>query len=196
MKRIEELMICCAVVAACGGGGNNTTKPDGGGRGSGSGSGAGSIQLGENPSVPATCQTCLMTSSSNECENKGSICSNDSECVALDKCINNCANINAACIANCGDAASQNAIDEWNSWSACTCGTCATQCNQTFCNIGTGSGSNSGACIADNDSCSTTEACCTFCASDNYCGCIPSGNDGCQTNQDCCSGSCQQGECN
>ncbi len=189
---MKKLLICCALLMACGGGGS--TKPDGGGRG-GSGGGGG-IDLGDNPSVPATCQTCLTTSSGNECETMNKICSADSECVALNKCINNCANINAACISSCGDAASANAITEWTDWTNCTCGTCAMQCNQTFCNIGSGTGSSGGACVADNNSCSTTEACCTFCASDGYCGCIPSDNNGCQTNQDCCSGSCQQGNCN
>jgi hypothetical protein len=190
---MQKLVFSCVLLLmACGGGGN--TKPDGGGRG-GSGSNNGSIELGENPSVPETCQTCLMTSSTNECENQGSVCAFDSDCVALDKCINNCANINAACIANCGDAATQNAINEWSSWSNCTCATCATQCNQTFCNIG-GTGSGSGACVPDNDSCASNEACCTFCASDGYCGCIPSGNNGCNSNSDCCSGNCQQGYCN
>ena len=188
---MKKLMICCALVMACGGGGDS--KPDGGGRG---GSGGG-IDLGENPSVPATCQMCLTTSSGNECESMAKICSSDSECVALNKCINNCANINAACISSCGDAASANAITEWTDGTNCTCGTCSMQCNQTFCNSGGGSsGSSGGACIADDNSCSTSEACCTFCASDGYCGCIPSGNNGCQTNQDCCSGNCQQGYCN
>jgi hypothetical protein len=191
MNRILVMVILA--IAACGGG-NNSSGADGGGRG-GSGSGNKSnLALGDNASVPETCQTCLATSSTNECESQGTICGADSECVALDKCINNCANINAACISSCGDAASANAIAEWNNWSNCTCGTCAMQCNQTFCNIGgSGTGSNTGACIADNNSCSTTEACCTFCASDGYCGCIPSGNDGCASNSDCCSGFCGGG---
>jgi len=198
MNRISDsrtLLILCSALAlsvACSGGA--ATGVDGGGRG-GSGSGAGNKDLlGDNPSVPATCQTCLTSSTANECEGKGKNCTSDSECAALNACINNCTNINAACIANCGDAASQNAIDEWNAWTDCTCGTCATQCNATFCNIGSGSGT--GTCVPDNDSCSTTEACCTFCAGDGYCGCIPSGDNGCQVNSDCCSDSCQGGYCN
>jgi hypothetical protein len=184
MNRISALMTYVAIVVGVGcAGSSGGGHPDGGGRG-------GNIELGENGSVPQTCQTCLGSSSENECDSMGKICSSDSECVSLNTCINNCANINAACISSCGNAASQNAINEWNSWSNCTCGTCAMQCNQTFCNIGSGSGSGS-ACIADNASCSTTEACCTFCASDNYCGCIPSGNNGCGSNADCCSGVCQ-----
>jgi hypothetical protein len=171
---------------ACGGGGGGGA--DGGGiKGS----------LGDNASVPAACQMCLTMSSGNECEGKSKICTSDSECTSLNECVNKCANINEACIENCGDAASQNAIDEWNDWAGCTCGTCATQCNQTFCNIGSGgSGSGSGTCVPDDTQCSTTEACCTFCASDGGCGCIPSGDQGCQTDHDCCSNDCEGGTCN
>jgi hypothetical protein len=170
------------------------------GSGGGGGADGGGIKgsLGDNASVPAACQMCLSTSSGNECEGKGKICTSDTACTSLNECINKCANINAACIANCGDGASQNAIDEWNDWAGCTCDTCSSQCNQTFCNIGggSGSGSGSGMCVPDNTQCSTTEACCTFCASDGGCGCIPSGDDGCQTNQDCCSNDCEGGTCN
>ena len=186
MADSRTLFIVCTVVSlsvACG--------TSGGGNGNGSGSGLGNT-LADNASVPETCQMCLASSTSNECESKGKICTSDSECAALNTCINKCVNINAACIANCGDAASQDAIDEWNTWTGCTCGTCATQCNATFCNIGSGSA----ACVPDNSQCSTTEACCTFCASDGGCGCIPSGDQGCQTDHDCCSYSCQGGYCN
>ena len=178
MMKHVVLMICCALAsAACGSG---SGKPDGGG----------ASELGVNASVPQTCQTCLMTSTSNECSEKGKICTSDPVCLALNKCVNACANINAACIANCGDAASQDAIDEWNSWSTCTCGTCASQCNQTFCNIGNGSGT----CVADNSECSTTEACCTRCITfDDTCGCIPSGEGPCGSDSDCCSNSCEPG---
>ncbi|HEY1811061.1 MAG TPA: hypothetical protein VGG74_01815 [Kofleriaceae bacterium] len=196
MNRISDLMtLCVFFAAACGNAGGNNMKPDGGRNGSG-GSGS-SILLGDNASVPMTCQTCLSMSTNNECDNRGEVCADDPDCVALNKCVNNCTNINAACIQSCGDAASANAITEWTDWTNCTCGTCATQCNATFCNIG-GSGtmgSNTGACIADNNSCASNEACCTFCASDGYCGCIPSNNNGCESNSDCCSGYCDQGYC-
>jgi hypothetical protein len=174
-----------ALAVSCGGG-NDGGGADGGTK---------SDKLGQNASVPDTCQMCLSSSSGNECMAKGKVCTGDSECSKLNECVNKCANINAACIANCGDAASQNAIDEWNAWAGCTCGTCANQCNATFCNIGSGSGSGS-QCVPDNTACSSTEACCTFCASDGGCGCIPSGNNGCQTNHDCCSNDCQGGFCN
>jgi hypothetical protein len=191
MNRSKDSFVIVGVVmvlaVACSGGGD--MKSDGGGSGSGGGG-----ALGKNASVPDTCQMCLSISSSNECQAKGKVCNADSECSKLNDCVNKCANINAACIANCGDAASQNAIDEWNSWAGCTCGTCATQCNATFCNIGSGSGS--GQCVPDNSQCSSSEACCTFCASDGGCGCIPSGNQGCQTGHDCCSNDCEQGFCN
>lgn len=196
MNRISELMtLCVCFAAACGSGGSNNMKPDGGGRGGSNSGGSGSLLLGDNASVPMTCQTCLSMSTSNECDNRGEVCADDPDCVALNKCVNNCTNINAACIQSCGDAASANAITEWTDWTNCTCGTCATQCNATFCNIGGSTGSNTGACIADNNSCASNEACCTFCASDGYCGCIPSNNNGCQTNADCCSGYCDQGYC-
>jgi hypothetical protein len=169
-----------------------------GGR-SGSGSGGSTDKLGDNASVPGTCQTCLASSTSNECAAKGRICSGDPGCEKLNTCINKCANINAACIQNCSDGASQDAIDEWNNWAGCDCGTCASQCNATFCSIGygngSGSGSGSGTCLADNAPCSTTQACCTFCASDNNCGCIPSNNQGCAADEDCCSHDCEGGYC-
>lgn len=172
-----------------GGGGG---RPDGGGSGSGGGS---TDKLGDNASVPGTCQTCLAMSTSNECQAKGKICSSDSGCEKLNTCINKCANINAACIQNCGDGASQDAIDEWNAWTGCDCGTCAAQCNATFCNIGGGGSGSGGQCIPDNSACSTTEACCTFCASDGNCGCIPSNNNGCASDSDCCSHDCEGGYC-
>jgi hypothetical protein len=186
--RTRTFFWLCSVVfliAACG-----SSSPGGGGHGGGSG-------LGLNASVPVTCQMCLTTSTSNECESKGNVCDDDPDCQKLNACVNKCANINAACIASCGDNASQDAIDEWNTWSGCTCGTCASQCGATFCNIGDDSGSNTGgSCIADNDACSSTEPCCTFCASDNYCGCIESGtNAQCSSNSDCCSNACDGGFC-
>jgi hypothetical protein len=180
MKRIFSVIV---FLVACGGGG-------------GGGDGKSSDALGVNASVPQTCQMCLATSTGNECAQLQKDCSGDKECQALNKCVNACANINDACIQSCGDAVSQTAIDEWNSWWSCTCDTCATQCNQTFCNIGNGSnGSNgSNSCIPDNNSCSTNEDCCTFCASDGVCGCVPT-NDQCQTDSDCCSGACDGGGC-
>jgi hypothetical protein len=172
------------LTAACSSG-SSSTKPDGGEQ---------AVKLGENPSVPDTCQMCLSSSSANECQAKGKICSADMECAKLNACVNKCANINAACIQSCGDAASQNAIDEWNTWAGCTCGTCASQCNQTFCNIG--SGPDGGQCTPDDQPCSTSQACCTFCATDGTCGCIPPQLQGCQIDHDCCSNVCNAGVCN
>ena len=183
ISRIASIAVAAgfAIVIACGGGNDKTM-----------GMGMMDSKLGANTSVPDSCQMCLANSTGNECMAKGKNCTSDMECAKLNTCVNKCANINAACIQNCGDAASQNAIDEWNAWAMCTCGTCASQCNQTFCNIGSGSGS----CVMDNNPCSTTQACCTFCASDGNCGCIPSNNQGCQTDHDCCSNFCDQGVCN
>jgi hypothetical protein len=161
---------------------------------SGGGGDGASDKLGMNASVPQTCQMCLATSTGNECAQLQKDCSGDKECEALNKCVNACANINEACIQSCGDAASQTAIDEWTSWGSCTCDTCATQCNQTFCNLGNGSNGGSNACIADNNACSSSEDCCTFCASDGVCGCVPT-NDACSTDSDCCSGFCDGGGC-
>ncbi|MFT3699741.1 MAG: hypothetical protein QM831_41725 [Kofleriaceae bacterium] len=182
--------------AACSGGSDDRSQPDGGGRG-----GGGGAALAVNASVPQSCQSCLSTSSGNECSAKQKICEADSECVALNKCINNCANINSGCIDSCGDAASANAIDEWNAWADCGCNTCGSQCGQTFCSAGGGAGSGSGgggsnACIQNEQQCAANEACCTFCASDGYCGCIPTNNNGCTSDHDCCSGFCDnQGFC-
>ena len=182
---LVSLFVACGPGDSMGGGGD-------GGMGSG---GRGTDKLGDNASVPGTCQTCLAGSTSNECAAKGKICAGDPGCEKLNTCINKCANINAACIQNCGDAASQDAIDEWNNWWNCDCGTCASQCNATFCNIGGGSGSGSGVCVPDDSACSTTQACCTICASDGYCGCIPPNNQGCNSNADCCSHDCEGGNC-
>lgn len=174
MSTFKLCFFSIAFVVACGSGGDKSGK----------------VTLGSNPSVPMTCQMCLSQSSGNECAPKGKLCQDDPDCVMLNDCVNKCANINQSCVNSCGDAASADAIAEWNNFTDCTCGTCATQCAQTFC-IGGGSGS--GACIADGDACSTSQDCCTFCASDNYCGCIPSGNGPCNSNQDCCSGACGHG---
>lgn len=182
MKRISSVIVFTAL-AACGSGGSSNTS-------------MGSDALGVNASVPQTCQMCLATSTGNECAQLQKDCSGDKECEALNKCVNACVNINQACIDSCGDAASANAIDEWTNWWNCTCDTCSTQCNQTFCNLGNGSsGSNTGACVPDDQACSSSEACCTFCASDGGCGCIPSNDQGCQTGHDCCSGTCDGGFC-
>ena len=171
-------IVIALFVAACSGG--DSPKPDAGDK----------DKLGDNPNVSDACQMCLSKSSGNECMAKEKACTADSDCKKLNACVNKCANINDACIQSCGDGASQNAIDAWNGWAQCACGTCDSQCNTTFCSGG-------GSCVPDDMPCSTTEACCTFCASDGNCGCIPPGNQGCQSDQDCCSNSCDpSGVCN
>lgn len=176
MSSIKLCVVSIAFVVACGSSSSDKSA---------------TVALGANPAVPMTCQMCLSQSSGNECMNKGKLCQEDPECVMLNSCVNKCTNINAACVQSCGDAVSADAIQEWSDFADCTCGTCAQQCGQTFCDGAEGSnGSNGGMCIADGNQCSTSEACCTFCASDGGCGCIPSGDGPCNTDNDCCSGVC------
>src|SRR4051812_2588063 len=87
-------------------------------------SNGGSSALGANASVPQTCQSCLAQSSRNECSGLSNVCVNDSNCAALNACVNNCANVNAGCVSNCAAAYSQNTINQWNSWAQCTCASC------------------------------------------------------------------------
>ena len=90
-------------------------------------------ELGANPSVPQTCQSCLTGSSSNECANKAKVCNEDPNCVALNACVNNCASVNSGCVSNCADAASTDVQSEWLGWYNCTCTSCASQCSSAFC---------------------------------------------------------------
>jgi hypothetical protein len=184
------LMMALTVMPACGG--SSSSGTDAGGQDAGSGGqDAGGAKLGQNPSVTQTCQQCLSQSSGNECSDWAKTCNNGSACVGLNTCINNCTNVNTACVTSCGQAASQNAITEWTQWSQCACNSCAAQCGSTFCGA---VGGDAGSCTPDNTQCPAGGGgCCTFCASDGYCGCIPSGQQGCQTSGDCCSQSCGGG---
>ncbi len=52
-------------------------------------------------------------------------------------------------------------------------------------------GCDTGECAIDGQSCQFNSDCCeNFCASDGFCGCIPTQATGCATNMDCCSGAC------
>ena len=182
MRRLVIAGGAAALIAACS---NSNNFGDGGADGGGRG-------IGSNPNVSQNCQTCLSQSSGNDCANKQKNCTNDAQCVTLNDCINKCANVNGGCINNCGDTVSADAITEWNAWCFCACADCSSQCSATFCTVGDGGSPeatpDTSTCTADGTQCSQT-SCCTFCASDGFCGCEPP-NDGCVSDQECCSGFC------
>lgn len=131
--------VAVAIIASC------SSKSSGGGGGGGddggtSSSGGGGLLA--NPGVTQTCQTCLSGASGNDCSAQAKTCTSDTNCVGLNTCVNKCTNLNQGCITNCGNAASVNAVTEWNGWFNCGCNDCASQCSA--CSGGSSSGGSSG----------------------------------------------------
>jgi hypothetical protein len=92
-------------------------------------SGAAHAQLATNPSVSATCQMCLGQSSTNDCDEYAKVCGEDTNCMALNACVNKCASLNTSCIDNCGALVGTAVQNEWLSWWTCGCGDCASSCS-------------------------------------------------------------------
>jgi hypothetical protein len=184
------MLTCCLVGLGC----SPSNEPQDGGVDAGlvAGVDAGGPVLGNNPSVPQTCQACLSQSSGNDCSAQRQTCARDSFCGSLNTCINNCVNVNAACLANCQNAVSVNAGSEWTNWFSCTCADCSAQCGATFCGI------NDAGCTPDGTT-STQNNCSDCCTGQGSCDssgtcCVASGSASQNANcSDCCSGS---GNCN
>jgi len=157
--------VALAAVAACSskGGGGALSSGDGGpvsssGGDGGSGDGGASVALLVNPGVTQTCQTCLSGASGNDCSAQAKTCGNDSNCVALNTCVNKCTNLNAGCIQNCEDSASVNSGQEWSTWFSCACNDCATQCSECSAS-GTSSGGSGSSGGGSGSSSSGTASC-------------------------------------
>ncbi len=128
---IFGLLSCAAIGLSCGGSSN---------KGSGnSESDAGKLgpELFVNTGVTQACQTCLSSSTGNDCSAQAKTCANDSICTTLNACVNKCANLNASCIQNCSNGASTNADSEWSAWQTCACADCTAQCEQCSTSTGT-----------------------------------------------------------